>query len=65
MIVDVVRRWGRLNAPPAPPPAVDGLMAATAMFHRLTLVARNVADAARTGVPVVNPIEAAVIRMIG
>ena len=44
-----------LAAAPQPPPAVDGLMAATAQVHGLTLVTRNVADVARTGVRVVNP----------
>jgi len=37
---------------------VDGLIAATAKVHRLTLVTRNVADVARTGTAVVNPFEA-------
>jgi predicted nucleic acid-binding protein len=57
--VDVAEAWGRLNVPPVPPPIIDGLMAATAKVHRLTLVTRNVADVARTGVPVLNPFEAA------
>lgn len=55
--VEVAEQWGRLNVPPQPPPIIDGLMAATAMVHRLTFVTRNVTDVARTGVPVVNPFE--------
>jgi toxin FitB len=54
---DVAQEWGRLGAFAQTPPAVDGLMAATAKVHRLVLVSRNVADVARTGVPVVNPFE--------
>jgi len=53
--VEVAQEWGRLNVPPQPPPVIDGLMAATAKVHRLTLVTRNVADVARTGVAVLNP----------
>jgi len=56
---DVAREWGRLAALPQPPPAVDGLMVATARVHRLVLVTRNVGDVAGTGVPVVNPFEPA------
>jgi toxin FitB len=52
---EVAQRWGALNAAPDRPPVVDGLLAATAAVHRLTLVTRNVADVAGTGVPVVNP----------
>jgi predicted nucleic acid-binding protein len=55
--LDVAEEWGRLNVPPEAPPVVDGLMAATARIHRLTLVTRNVADVARTGVALVNPFE--------
>ncbi len=54
--VDVAQEWGRISAA-LRPPVVDGLMAATARVHRLTLVTRNVADVARTGVPLVNPFE--------
>jgi predicted nucleic acid-binding protein len=55
--LDVAQEWGRLNCGPQPPPAIDGLMAATANVHRLTLVTRNIADVARTGVPTLNPFE--------
>jgi toxin FitB len=56
--VVVAEEWGRMNAATKPPPIVDGLMAATAKVHRLTLATRNVADMARTGVPLVNPFDA-------
>jgi hypothetical protein len=55
--MDVAQEWGRLNALPQPPPVVDGLLAATARVHRLTLVTRNLADIARTGVSALNPFE--------
>lgn len=54
--IAVAEEWGRLNVPD-PLPAVDALLAATARVHGLTLVTRNVADAARTGVRVLNPFE--------
>ncbi|HSK01498.1 MAG TPA: type II toxin-antitoxin system VapC family toxin [Kofleriaceae bacterium] len=50
----IAELWGRLNAPD-PLPAVDGLLAATAIAHDLTLVTRNGRDVARTGVSIVNP----------
>ena len=37
---------------------VDGLLAATARVHCLTVVTRNVADLQRTGVSVLNPFAA-------
>lgn len=55
--LEVAQEWGRLNVPPQPPPIVDGLMAATANVHRLTLVTRNIADVARTGVAMMNPFD--------
>lgn len=51
---DVAVEWGRLNVPD-PLPVVEGLLAATARVHGLTLVSRNVADASRTDVPLFNP----------
>ncbi len=36
-------------------PARDALLAATALVHRMTMVTRNVADFADTGVSIVNP----------
>ncbi|GHJ49281.1 hypothetical protein Cs7R123_66230 [Catellatospora sp. TT07R-123] len=57
--VEVAQQWGRLNVPPYIPPIVDGLMAATALVHRMTLVTRNVVDFVRTGVPIVNPFDPA------
>lgn len=36
-------------------PAIDGLIAATALRHGLTVVTRNVADFDQTGVDVFNP----------
>jgi predicted nucleic acid-binding protein len=50
----VADRWGRLNVPD-PVPTVDGLLAATAMVHGLTLVTRNTKDVARTGVALLDP----------
>ena len=47
-------RWGRLGVPD-PLPTVDGLLAATALVHGMTLVTRNTRDVTRTGVTVLNP----------
>jgi predicted nucleic acid-binding protein len=53
--VEVAQEWGRMNSMSQPMSAIDGLIAATAIVHRLTLVTRNVTDVARSGVAVVNP----------
>lgn len=51
---EVASMWGRLNVP-NPLPSVDGLLAATALVHGLTLVTRNVKDVASTGARLLNP----------
>lgn len=54
----VADRWGRLAARATPGnalPVIDGLLAATAMQHNLTVVTRNTRDFASTGVPLFNP----------
>lgn len=51
---EVAQVWGRLNVPD-PVPVVDGLLAATALVRGWTLVTRNTADVASTGVPLLNP----------
>ncbi len=50
----VAERWGRLNVPD-PVPTVDGLLAATAFVHGMTLVTRNTQDVAKTGVSLLDP----------
>jgi predicted nucleic acid-binding protein len=52
----IAETWGRLNVP-NPVPAVDGLLAATALVRDWTLVTRNTADVAGTGVRLLNPFE--------
>lgn len=47
-------QWGRISAI-RPVSVVDGLLAATAMVHDLTLVTRNTADIAHTGVLFLDP----------
>jgi toxin FitB len=46
--------WAVLSIP-NPLPFIDGLLAATAKVHGLTLVTRNVDDFVRTGLSVVDP----------
>jgi predicted nucleic acid-binding protein len=50
----IAEQWGHLNVPDLLP-VLDGLLAATAMVHGLTLVTRNVKDVERTGVGCLNP----------
>jgi predicted nucleic acid-binding protein len=50
----VADRWGRLNVPDRIS-AVDGLLAATALVHSMTLATRNVRHVKRTGVRLFDP----------
>jgi toxin FitB len=54
--IAISSRWAVLSVPD-PVPVVDGLLAATAIEHGLTLATRNVKDVARTGAVYVNPFE--------
>ncbi len=55
----VAESWGRLLAQAKRPlPAVDSLLAATALRHGLTMVTRNVRDFAFQGLEVVDPWQA-------
>jgi predicted nucleic acid-binding protein len=55
----IADRWGQLAgflaAQGSPLPVIDGLLAATALHHNLTLVTRNTSDVARTRVGVFDP----------
>jgi predicted nucleic acid-binding protein len=50
----VAEAWAMLGIP-NPLPLIDGLLAATAKVHGLTLVTRNVAQIAATGVSLFDP----------
>ena len=50
----IAQRSARLHVP-QPRPVRDGLIAATALVHGMTVVTRNVADFATTGVAVLDP----------
>jgi predicted nucleic acid-binding protein len=52
--LDVARTCAALHVP-NPKSDRDALIAATAMVHRMTVVTRNDADFAATGVPLLNP----------
>ena len=55
----IADRWGLLTADAKrrgkPLSAIDGLLAATALHHNLTIVSRNVSDFTPAHVPVLNP----------
>ena len=54
--IGVADEWGRLMAHlKTPVPAIDGLIAATALRHRFAIVTRNESDFAATGVKLLNP----------
>ncbi len=57
----VADRWGWLTAEAErkgkPLAAIDGLLAATALHHNLSIVTRNVSDFANTPVSILNPWE--------
>jgi predicted nucleic acid-binding protein len=48
-------QFGEIQAAHGPLPALDTLIAATGLVHRLTLVTRNTRDMARTGVSILDP----------
>ncbi len=56
---DVFIQWGRLlaqlEADGNPMPAIDSLIAATALTYGIALVTRNVADFDSTGIEIINP----------
>lgn len=52
----VALAWGRISAPRTLPP-IDGLLAATALVHGLTVATRNVRDFADLGVSYLNPFD--------
>ena len=58
----IADRWGLLAAEAKRKgrglSVIDGLLAATALHHNLTIVSRNVSDFSCTHVPVLNPWEA-------
>jgi toxin FitB len=51
---EIADLWGRLSVR-QPIPIIDGLLAATAQHHGLTVVTRNTADFQRSGVDYLNP----------
>lgn len=52
--LDVARVWATLGVPD-PVPVIDGLLAATARCHGLTMVTRNVTDFRAAAIDVLNP----------
>lgn len=58
LVIDeaVADQWSRLSVR-QPLPSIDGLLAATASVHGLTMVTRNTSDFERSGVMLLNPFE--------
>lgn len=60
---EVAERWGLVTAQAAAHgavlPTLDGLIAATALVHGMTVITRNTADMAAAGALVLNPWESA------
>ena len=52
----IADEWGRMNSP-KPTPVIDGLLAATAKQHGLTLATRNVKDITHIGASIINPFD--------
>jgi predicted nucleic acid-binding protein len=57
--IDVIAEWGvltaRLETAGKPMPAIDSLIAATLLAHKMTLVTRNVSDFEAAGIELINP----------
>jgi toxin FitB len=57
--VDIAERWGLISAAASTSgkslPVIDGLAAATALHHNLTLVTRNTKDVQISGLSLFNP----------
>jgi hypothetical protein len=52
--LEICERWGGIGLD-QPLPPIDGLLAATALHHDLTLVTRNAVHVQRSGIRVLNP----------
>ena len=52
----VADTWGQMSAI-RPIPVIDGLLAATAVVHDMTLVTRNISDVQGLGARLLNPFE--------
>jgi len=59
--IAVADQWGRMSAI-RPIPTIDGLLAATALTHGLTLVTRDDGDVSGLGATVLNPFKVAASR---
>jgi toxin FitB len=53
---EISELWARLRVP-QPEPSLDKLIAATAIYHGMTIVTRNVKDFAVTGAKTFNPFD--------